>query len=73
MFIVWNTGRAGTQRHIKGIDVATGAELWSHPTEVYRSNLSVAAPLLKDELQLSVTALGAVMSAFFLKRRQARG
>ena len=30
-----------------------------------RSNLSVAAPLLKDELGLSATALGTLLSAFF--------
>jgi MFS family permease len=30
-----------------------------------RSNLSIAAPLIKDELGLSVTQLGALLSAFF--------
>jgi ACS family D-galactonate transporter-like MFS transporter len=32
---------------------------------VDRSNLSIAAPLLKDELRISVTQLGILLSAFF--------
>ena len=32
---------------------------------VDRGNLSIAAPLLKDELHISVTQLGILLSAFF--------
>jgi sugar phosphate permease len=33
---------------------------------VDRGNLSIAAPLLKDELHISVTQLGILLSVFFL-------
>ncbi len=32
---------------------------------VDRGNLSIAAPLLKDELRISATQLGILLSAFF--------
>jgi len=52
-----------TQRRMNGVLFLLGASVFINYID--RANLSVAAPLIKDELGLSPSQLGALLSAFF--------